>query len=146
MLLQRMTPTVFGDLRREVDRLFEDFTRPFNGDMFRTGGAFPALNVWEDADNVFAEAEMPGVKLENVEVGVVGNELSIKGTRGGQSEQKGRTFHRQERWTGEFSRFLTLPTAVNADRVEAVMKEGVLTITLPKAETAKPRRIEVKTK
>jgi len=146
MLLQRMTPTVFGDLRREMDRVFEDFTRPFNGGLLRTGDAFPMLNLWEDADNVYAEAEMPGVKLGDVEVGVVGNELSIKGKRGGQSEDKGRTFHRQERWTGEFSRFVTLPTAVSAEKVEAVMKDGVLTVTLPKAESAKPRRIEVKTK
>ena len=146
MLLQRMTPTVFGDLRREVDRLFEDFARPFDGGFFRTGGAFPALNVWEDAEHIYAEAEMPGVKLSDVEVSVVGTELSIKGTRGGKTEEKGRTFHRQERWTGEFSRFFTLPTSVNPEKVEAVMKDGVLTITLPKAETAKPRRIEVKTK
>lgn len=145
MLLQRMTPTVFGDLRREMDRLFEDFTRPFDGGLMRGVAAFPALNVWEDAEKVYAEAEMPGVKLEDVEVSVVGNELSIKGTRRPQHEGN-MTFHRQERITGEFSRFLTLPVAVNAEKVEAVMKEGVLTITMPKADQAKRRRIEVKTK
>lgn len=145
MLLQRMTPPVFGDLRREMDRLFEDFTRPFDGGFLRGAAAFPALNVWEDADKVYAEAEMPGVKLEDVEVTVVGNELSIKGTRRPQREGN-MTLHRQERVTGEFARFLTLPVVVNAEKVEAVMKDGVLTITLPKADQAKRKRIEVKTK
>lgn len=145
MLLQRLTPPVFGDLRREMDRLFEDFARPFDGGLLRGAAAFPALNVWEDAEKVYAEAEMPGVKLEDVEVTVVGSELSIKGTRRAERESN-TTFHRQERMVGEFSRFLTLPVVVNADKVEAVMKDGVLTITMPKADQAKRKRIEVKTK
>ena len=83
--------------------------------------------------------------MEDVEVNVVGDELSVKGQR---KPAKGEnlTYHRQERETGEFSRFLTLPTAVNAEKVEAVLRDGVLTITLPKAEGAKPKRIEVKTR
>ena len=88
--------------------------------------------------------EVPGVQMSNIEINVVGNELSIKGKREcGCGE--GVTIHRQERGSGEFSRFLTLPVAIDAEKVEAVLKNGVLTIKLPKAEAAKPRRIEVKT-
>ena len=146
MLLERMYPTLaFGDLRREVGRLFEDIAAPFNGGFFHTPGAFPALNVWEDGECLYAEAEIPGVSMEDIEVNVVGDELSINGQR---KPAKGEnlTYHRQERGTGEFSRFLTLPMAVNAEKVEAVLKDGVLTTTLPKAEKAKPKRIEVKTR
>jgi HSP20 family protein len=139
-----MTPVLFGDLRREMENLFEDFGRPFEGSLFRSTAAFPVLNVWEDAERLYAEAEIPGVSMEDVEVSVVGNELTLKGMRK-PSQEGNMTIHRQERGTGVFSRFLTLPVAVNADKVEAVMKDGVLTITLPKADEAKPRRIEVKT-
>lgn len=146
MVLERMYPRVsFGDLRQEIDRLFEGVTTPFNGGFFRTAEAFPAVNMWEDGDCLYAEAEVPGVAMTDMEVNVVGDELSIKGQR---KPAKGEnfTYHRQERGTGEFARFVTLPMPVNAEKVEAVLKEGVLTITLPKAETAKPRRIEVKTR
>ncbi len=146
MLLSRMMPTSFGfgDLRQELDRLCEDWTEPGNGGLFRTSATFPAVNVWEDAENLYAEAEIPGVSMQDIEVSVVGDELTIKGARK-PTREGDHTFHRQERGVGEFSRFLTLPTLVNAEKVEAVLKDGVLTITLPKAEEAKPKRISVKT-
>jgi len=144
MLLQRMYPSVsFGDVRRELDRLFEGFADPFDGGVVRNTGAYPAVNVWEDGDSLYAEAEIPGVTMEDIEVNVVGNELSIKGERKPMCGE-GFTVHQRERGTGEFSRFLTLPVAVKADGVDAVLKNGVLTITLPKADEAKPKRIEVK--
>jgi HSP20 family protein len=137
-----MMPTNLGDLRHEIDRLFEDWTSPFNGNLFRPA-AFPAVNVWEDAENFYAEAELPGVTMEDLEVNVVGDELSIKGTRKPMPEGA-YTYHRQERGTGEFTRFVTLPALVDAAKVEAVLQDGVLTVTLPKAEEAKPKRIQVK--
>jgi HSP20 family protein len=106
-------------------------------------GAFPALNVWEDGDNFMVEAELPGLGLGDVEVLVVGNELTIKGERKIEKKE-GVSYHRQERGTGSFSRLLRLPVMIDAGKVEASFKDGVLTVRLPKAEAAKPRRIEVK--
>ena len=82
--------------------------------------------------------------MNDIEINVVGGELAIKGARHSLNGGNGnRTYHRQERAVGEFSRFLTLPDAIDADKVEAILKNGVLSIKLPKAETAKPRRIQV---
>ncbi len=146
MMFQRMsTAWPFADLRNEVNRLFEQVMESSNGGSVFGGRAFPAVNLWEDGEFVFAEAEIPGVPMTDIEINVVGNELSIKGERKCRCDENV-TLHRQERGTGEFSRFLTLPAAIDADRVEAVLKNGVLTIKLPKAEAAKPRRIEIRTK
>jgi HSP20 family protein len=128
-----------------MDRVFEQVMEPNGG--FPSLRAFPALNVWEDNDCVFVEAELPGVAMNDIEINVVGGELSIKGSRRpmstGAMGNGNVTYHRQERATGEFSRFLTLPDAIDADKVDGCLKNGVLSIKLPKAEAAKPRRIPV---
>lgn len=143
MFDQLATRWAFPDLRRQIDRVFEQVMEPINGAGFGIR-PFPALNVWDDDDCVHVEAELPGVAMEDIEINVVGGELSIKGSRRAFNGGNGnRTYHRQERAIGEFSRFLTLPDAIDADKVEATLKNGVLTIKLPKAETAKPRRIQV---
>jgi len=142
MFLHRMQPVFpFGDLRREVDRLLDDYAAPFTGGR---GRGFPALNVWENADSLFVEAELPGFTMNDVELTVVGDELSIKGERKVASSEEKATFHRRERGAGAFSRFVTLPVGVDAEKVDAVLRDGVLTITLPKSAAAKPRRIQVK--
>jgi|CXWL01.1.fsa_nt_gi HSP20 family protein len=146
MFDQLATRWAFPDLRRQIDRVFEQVMEPGSSSTFGVR-AFPALNVWEDNECVFVEAELPGVDMGDIEINVVGGELSIKGTRRQLTNGNGTpTFHRQERVVGEFSRFLTLPDAIDADKVEAVLKNGVLTIKLPKAEAAKPRRIQVQTR
>ena len=143
MLDQLATRWTFPDLRRQIDRVFEQVMEPGVGSPLGIR-AFPALNVWEDNDCVHVEAELPGVAMEDIEINVVGGELAIKGARRPSGGGNGnRTYHRQERAVGEFSRFLTLPDAIDAEKVEAVLKNGVLTIKLPKAEAAKPRRIQV---
>jgi HSP20 family protein len=106
------------------------------------GHPFPALNVWEEGDNYFAEAEVPGLKNENLEISVVGNELTIQGSRGDES-QDGGSYHRRERGVGEFTRVLQLPVDISTDGVTANLQGGVLTIKLPKSEAAKPRKIQV---
>jgi HSP20 family protein len=134
-----------GQLRREMDRLFEDFFGP-GGTAPRFGlpsaRVFPALNVWEEGDNLVAEAELPGLKPEDVDISVVGNELTVKGRRGGQ-EVEGATYHRRERGVGEFSRVVRLPVEVDGDRVQASLQNGVLRIMLPRSEASKPRKIHV---
>jgi HSP20 family protein len=133
-------------LRSEMDRLFNEFacgTTAGRCNAPSPTAGFPPVNVWEDERNLFAEAELPGLTLENIEVLVQGNELTIKGCRP-DGETEGATWHRRERGVGEFGRVLRLPVEVNADKVQASLRDGVLTITLPKAESVLPRKIEVK--
>lgn len=130
-------------LRNEMDRLLTGFFGPA-ADGFLTA-AFrnqPAVNVWEQDDALKVEMELPGVKKEQIDIAVAGGELSIKIDRPESTEEEV-VFHRRERPTGPLTRVLRLPIEVNADRVEAALRDGVLTVTLPKAESAKPRKINV---
>lgn len=129
----------YTDLRREVDRLFESF----NGEAGYRGRAFPHVNLWEEGDNLYLEAELPGVSQGDLDISAVGNELTLRGKR---SPRQGENvaYHRQERGVGEFARVVKLPFEVDADKIEATLKDGVLTLTLPKAEAAKARKIKVR--
>jgi HSP20 family protein len=136
-----------AQLRDEMDRLVSDFFGPANGTPSRwslAGRSFPALNVWGEGDTLYAEAEVPGMKNEDLDISVVGNDLTIRGRRG-DAQREGVTYHRQERGTSDFNRVLRLPDEVDADRVEATLTDGVLLIKLPKAESAKPKKIKVST-
>lgn len=143
-LMRNPTMRPYHDVAREMSRVLDAFANraPFDA-MFERTDLFPALNLWEDDHKVFVEAELPGVAAKDVEVKVHGNELHIFGKRETTTGEK-RNFQRQERVYGEFSRMITLPTAVDAEKIEATLKEGVLTVTLPKAEIAKSRKIAVK--
>ena len=138
MLTKPVSRWPLGELARELDRLFGDFT-PEN---LMSHGAQPALNLWEEENNLVAEAEVPGMKLEDLDISVAGNELTIKGER--KDETQDAVFHRRERRFSSFTRVLTLPTDVDADKVEATLRNGVLRIAMPKSETVLPRKIEVK--
>ena len=140
---RRFPEAPLHELRREMDRLFESFQGE-SGHRPLRGRAFPALNVWEDGECLYAEAEVPGMKMDDLEVFVIGNELTIKGRRQVEAGEKF-TFHRQERRAGQFARVLTLPVEVNADKVEATLRDGVLSIVMPKAAAALARKIKVKT-
>jgi HSP20 family protein len=131
-------------LRGEMDRLYGEFFGPDSAlqRSLATTRAFPALNVWQEGDNILAEAELPGLKSEDIEISVVGNELTIQGRRP-ETKDEGTAFHRRERGTGEFTRVVLLPADVDADKVQASLQDGVLRLTLPKAEAAKPRKIQV---
>jgi HSP20 family protein len=132
-------PSQLGD----VNRLFSDLLGPESRWAFGRGRGFPAINVWEDGDKLYVEAEIPGVKSETLDVTVVGGELTIKGERPATAEE-GLTFHRRERGTGSFIRVVHLPVEVDANQVDAALNDGVLLITLPKSEAAKPRKVQVK--
>jgi HSP20 family protein len=102
------------------------------------------MNVWQDNDNVFVEAELPGMDLSSLEIYVIGgDQLTVKGERKPPEVDKG-IWHRQERVFGSFSRVLTLPVPVDADKVQARLVNGVLTLTMPKSDAAKPKKIPVK--
>jgi HSP20 family protein len=144
MPMRTMFPTTaLEDLRREMERLFEPYLGGIGRSLLPRSRAYPAVNVWDDGPRLMAEAEIPGVEPGDVDVHVMGDELTIKGRRKMMEGEK-LTYHRQERGTGEFTRVLTLPVEVDADTVEAVLRDGVLKITLPKEESAKPRQIKVK--
>jgi HSP20 family protein len=104
---------------------------------------FPPINVWEEGEAVKIEAEFPGVKLEDIDVSFDQGELTLKGVKKFDVKENA-PLHRRERLTGAFARTLTLPWEIVADKVSAELKDGILTVTLPKAEAAKPRKVAVK--
>ncbi|HLJ92236.1 MAG TPA: Hsp20/alpha crystallin family protein [Gemmataceae bacterium] len=129
-------------LQSEMNRLFDRWGDGNSGRGFAT--TYPAVNVWEDGESIFVEAELPGLEAKDLDIHVSGgNQLTLKGERKQNVPEKG-VVHRQERGFGSFVRVLTLPTPVNADRVDAHFENGVLLIKLPKHEAAKPRKINVK--
>lgn len=124
-----------GEMNRLFDRWGEDGIRQAN---------FPHINVWEDGDALRLEAELPGLKLEEIEIYVTGNsQLTLKGERKPTVPEKS-VRHRQERGFGKFVRTLTLPFAVDPNNVDARFENGVLQINLAKHESAKARKIVVK--
>src|SRR5688572_8181101 len=129
-------------LRREMDRLFEDFSD--NGGRGGMEKWAPSMDVSETPEALVVKAELPGVDPKEVEISVSGDTLTVKGEKKEEKEEKGKTWHRLERSYGSFFRSMTLPMPVDADRITAEAKDGVLTITLPKTEKAKAKRIEVK--
>jgi HSP20 family protein len=128
----------------EVNRLRDEMERVFGENGLRRDSVFPPLNLWGNDGELVVEAELPGFELDDLEILVSGtNQLSIKGERKPPTHEGG-TWHRQERGFGAFNRMIELPEAVDAEKVSANFENGVLTITMPKREEAKPRRIEVK--
>jgi len=126
-------------LQRDMNRLFNQYypTR------LRTASNYPAINIWTNEDGLFVSAEMPGVRVEDIDISVDGDTLTISGERGSDEVPEGAHFHRKERGFGKFSRTIQLPFAVNAEKVEASFKDGVLNITLPKVEAEKPKQISI---
>ena len=133
-----------SNLRDELDRLFESPLTEWTGTSQLLGGWAPALDVHEDKDAYVVHAELPGLKREDIDVSLQDGALVISGERKTEKVEEGVEVHRQERFYGKFQRALTLPEPVAADKVKADYKDGVLTITLPKSEEAKPKKIDVK--
>jgi len=130
-------------LRDEMDRLLTGFIGPAaEGFWPGLGRGQLAVNAWDRDDALVVEMEVPGVKSDQVEVSVAGGELSVRVNRPEPAEEKA-TYHRRERTAGPLSRNLRLPFEVDAEHVAAELRDGVLTITLPKAQSAKPRKINV---
>ena len=128
-----------------LSRLFDDALGGFDwGYRDSTAAAWvPAVDVLEEADAIRIMAEVPGVKPEDVKISVEGNVLTIQGTKQQVAEEQTERVHRYERTYGAFERRFTLPAAVDAEHIKATCDSGVLTVTLPKVEKAKPRQIQV---
>ena len=129
-------------MRRTFDRLLEG---PLAGQLLRRGGmagVFPAINLTEDKDHYYVRAELPGQKAGELDIQVVGRNLTLGGERK-IAQQENVHYHRRERDAGTFSRIISLPGDIDGDKVRATMVNGILTVTLPKAASAKPRQISV---
>ena len=124
-----------------MNRLFE-FSLP-SRDTGLFSGWSPALDVWDDKDNLFVKVELPGLKKDEINLSLHDGVLTISGERKREVEKKEGQSFRSERYFGKFQRSVTLPTAVDASKVNAAYKDGVLTVELPKAEEAKPKQIAV---
>ena len=135
-------------LREAMDRLFDDaFTRPFS--IMREGGSnwssLP-IDMYQTDNEVVVRAALPGIKPDEVQINVTGDILTLKGEMKHEEEKKDKSWHiREHRW-GAFERSITLPTGVISDKARAEFDNGILTITLPKSEEVKPKKITVKTK
>lgn len=131
-------------LREAMDRLFDDaFTRPLS---IRDGWSAPAIDMYQTDDEIVVKASLPGFKADDVQINITGDVLTLRGEMKHEEEKKEKAWHlREQRW-GSFERSVALPTDVVADRANADFENGVLTITLPKAEEAKPKTIMVKAK
>ncbi len=133
----------WNDLRDELDSLFESpvwsgFARP--GQLFT--GWSPALDLYQNKDNLVAVIELPGMRKEDIEISLHDGTLTISGERKAGSSN-GEKAERTERYVGVFRRSIALPTRVDANKVSATYRDGILTVTLPKAEEAKPKQIQV---
>ena len=131
------------DLRDDLDRLFGSPLAECARGSNLLSGWTPALDLYEDKDNLFVKVELPGMKREEIDVSLHEGSLSISGERKSEQKHQDADVYRAERFFGRFQRTVALPTAVAADKVKAQYKDGILTITLPKTDEAKPKRIDV---
>lgn len=144
MTLVRWEPRHAFGLRREFDSLIDSFWGGW-GDRNGTPGAWhPRVDVSETEDAYVVHADLPGMGREDISVTFKEHVLRIEGEKVRTSDEKDKGSYRSERAFGRFSRAFTLPATVNADKISASYKEGVLSLTIPKAEVAKPKQIEVK--
>mgnify|MGYP003572331254 CR=1 FL=1 len=142
MALIRWQPAELTDLRRDLDRVFDTF---WTGDQAPQNVRpwSPAIDISETPDAYLVAAELPGVEKQDVHVTVLENRLFIKGEKKQETREEKQNVHRVERAYGAFSRSFDLPRAVEAEKITAAYKDGVLRVSVPKAEEAKPKQIEV---
>ena len=144
------------DLLREISQMQREIDAVFRGAglgrLFGSGldaglplRDWPRVNLREDADHVYVEALLPGVDPEQIDMNVLGNTLTLSGERLAiDGDKNGRTWHRHERGGGKFLRSIELPVEIDPDKVKAEYRNGLLLVTLPKVEEAKPKRISIK--
>jgi HSP20 family protein len=131
-------------LREAMDRLFDDaFTRPIS---MSGGSVVPAIDLYQNADEVVVKATLPGLKAEDIQISVTADVLTLHGEFKEESEQNEKTYHLRENRYGAFERQVMLPIDVQSDKAKADFVNGILTIVLPKADTVKPKTISIKAK
>lgn len=143
MTLTRWSP-VSGLAALEIDRLNRMFEAAWQGEPFSQGTWVPPVDIVETADkDVIVRAELPDMKREDIKVTFENNVLTVEGERKFERQHEGDTYHRVERGYGSFRRSFSLPATVDAGRIEADYKDGVLTVKLPRREESRPRQIEI---
>ncbi len=131
----------FDRLRRQLANVYGDEFGTQRGSF--GAGVFPQVNLTEDADKFYVRAELPGIKSEDLEMQATAKNLTLSGERKIEPENDGVRYHRREREAGKFSRIIAMPTQIDPERIEAKLKDGVLTIHVPKADAVKPRQITI---
>lgn len=137
------TPSTWHEmerLQREMNRVFEDYYPR----RFRAAPTFPAMNIWNSDTGLTVTAEVPGIDPKDINVNVVNETLTLSGERKPDQLEEGTCCHRQERGVGKFSRSIQLPYSVDANKVEATFRNGVLYINLPRKAEEQPKKIKVK--
>jgi HSP20 family protein len=137
----------FPSMWREMEQLQREMGRLVEGSSphrLQKAADFPAMNVWANEDGQIVTAEVPGVSSGDLDITILGEKLTLSGSRALDELPDGARYHRRERGMGEFSRTVQLPFLVDAGKAEASFENGVLTITLPRAEADRPRRVAVK--
>ena len=152
MIIRRLSGWPSGRLQspfEEVDRMrrrMEQLSENLTEGLFRepSAGIFPLINITEDDDKFYVRAELPGLKSDELDISVTGDSLTIKGERKIPVEDEKSIYHRREREAGSFSRIINLPTQIDTGKVKARSADGVLTLTMSKAESTKPKQIQIK--
>ncbi len=130
-------------LRSRMNRLFSDFDRSYGGEYgWQLADGLPRTNLYDNGDRIEIKAEVPGLSKDDLNIKIQGNYLELNGSRKAEVPE-GYKSHRMERGAFTFTRSFTLPSDVDAEKVEASLKDGILTLSLPKSEAAKPKQITV---
>ena len=130
-------------MQRELGRLFENGGTQFGSGRIVGGGVYPPVNLFNGEDDILVECEVPGMKKDQIDLSITGETLVIMGTKQPSTEDENVRYHRSERGSGDFKRTVVLPDKVDAEKISAKLENGILTITLPKSEAAKPRQIAI---
>ena len=136
-------PRELGDIQSDVSRLFDNFVGRSAQSGVPEGAWAPAADMYETKDELVIKIDMPGVSEKDVQLSIEGDLLSLKGQRPEAEDVKPEQYARAERWAGRVERLFQLPVPVQADKVRASYREGVLTVTLPKVEAVKPKDIKI---
>jgi HSP20 family protein len=133
----------FESLQDDMNRMLTGREKGQRSEGWRRKPAYPLMNIWAAEEGLLIDVELPGVDPKDVDVSVVGDELTLQGKVNAVAAAEGETHHRRERPSGTFSRTLQLPFRANADGVKAVYTNGVLRLTVPRSEEEKPRKIAI---
>jgi len=123
---------------------FERMNRALTKVVSQTTCEFPAVNLWVSSDDSVVTTEIPGIDPKDIDISVSGRSLTLRGSRGANELKEGESYHRRERWHGQFSKTIELPFNIDTGKVSAKFTKGILYITLPRVEAERPKKIEIK--
>ena len=128
----------------DLERMENEMNRMLSRYAYPSSSEFPAFSIWGSSDQAVVTTEVPGIEPDSIDIAVAGSTLTVRGSREPEEIREGESYHRRERWYGKFSKTIELPFAIQADKVEARFTKGILSITVPRAEAEKPKKVTVK--